>query len=75
MKLTLAIHGGGGGEPILVEARVEHRHTDDSLGLAFTLLDAQTRSAIDGVLDELPSVASLIADERILPTEITLHED
>jgi hypothetical protein len=72
--LTVAIHAGDQDEPILLEARVEHRHPDGSLGLAFTLLDARTRSAIAAVLEALPSVALLSADERILPTEISLRE-
>jgi hypothetical protein len=72
-ELTVAIHGGNHSDPILVEARVERVHPDGSLGLAFTLLDAATRDAIEGVLEALPSVALLAADERILPTEITLR--
>jgi hypothetical protein len=72
-ELTVAIHGGNQSEPLLLEARVERRHPDDSLGLAFTLLDSAARAAINAVLEALPSVASLIADERILPSEITLR--
>lgn len=68
--LTLALYGGNQTEPILIEARVERRHPDASLGLVFTLLDSTTRLAIDRVLEALPCVASMSGSERILPTEI-----
>jgi len=72
-ELTVAIHGGNQSDPLLLEARVERRHQDDSLGLSFTLLDTATRAAIAELLDTLPRVASLDAGERILPSEITLR--
>jgi len=71
--LTLALHGGNQTEPILVEARVERRHPDATLGLVFTLLDSATRAAIDRVLEALPCVASIAGDERIVPTQITIR--
>lgn len=70
-ELTVAIHAGEQSEPILVDARVERRHPDGTLGLVFTLLDKAQRSAIERVLESLPGVALLSADERILPTELT----
>lgn len=72
-ELTVAIHGGNQSDPLLLDARVERRHSDDSLGLSFTLLDSATRAAIAELLDTLPRVASLDAGERILPSEITLR--
>jgi hypothetical protein len=70
-ELMLAMHAGERNEPILVESRVERRHPDGSLGLAFTQLGPAAREAIEQILEALPCVAAIAGGERIVPTEIT----
>lgn len=72
-QLTLALHAGNSIEPILVEARIEQRHPDESLGLAFTMLDAATRKAIERLLQQLPCVAAIAGDEDLFPTAVRIH--
>ena len=73
-QLTLALHAGNEIEPILVEARIERRHPDESLGLAFTMLDSATREAIDCLLQQLPCVAAIAGDEDLVPAALRLHK-
>jgi len=74
-RLTLALHAGQDIEPILVDARIERRHPDESLGLAFTMLDSTTRDSIDRLLQQLPCVAAIAGDEDLVPTALRLHPE
>ena len=71
--LTLALHAGNDMEPILVEARVAHRHPDESLGLTFRMLDAATRNSISRLLEQLPCVAAITGQEDLVPTSVRIE--
>jgi hypothetical protein len=71
--LTLALHAGNDMEPILVEARVAHRHPDESLGLTFRMLSASTRHSIGRLLAQLPCVAAITGEEDLVPTAVRIE--
>jgi len=68
-RLSLALHGGGLDQPLVLRARVV-RGDGDGAGVVFDELEGAARERLARLLEDLPLVESLLEDDEAAPGRV-----